>query len=100
MAALALWTLLLVSIIRAIQALANRSWRTMWIAAAYSLVFCVVAGFGFGPFVIVLPFLQLASAVALRVKAGPLGWLALLLAAVVVWIVGFPGQIRAWSWDL
>lgn len=100
MAAAILWTLLLVSVLRALEALANRSWRTMWFAAACSLVFCIVAGFGLGPFVIVLTFLQLASAVALRVKAGPLGWLGLLLSGIVVWVVGFPGQVWAWSWAL
>jgi hypothetical protein len=86
------WSLLFASLIATIMALIRRSWPVMATAAALSLPFALVAHI---PYLVswLLPCLQLAAAVALRWRVGVAGWLALLLAGLVVGLVGGPGTI-------
>jgi hypothetical protein len=86
------WSLLFASLIATIMALIRRSWPVMATAAALSLPFALVAHI---PYLVswLLPCLQLAAAVALRWRVGVTGWLALLLAGLVVGLAGGPGVI-------
>src|SRR5918994_6859028 len=90
--AMVFWSLLLASLLATIIALVRRSWVVMATAAALSLPFTLVAHIAYQVSWL-LPFLQVAAAVALRWRVGAGGWLALLLAGLVVGLVGGPGAI-------
>ena len=86
------WSLLFASLIATIMALIRRSWPVMATAAVLSLPFVLDAHI---PYLVscLLPCLQLAAAVALRWRVGVAGWLALLMAGLVVGLAGGPGVI-------
>jgi hypothetical protein len=85
-------SLLLASLIATRIALVLSSWSMMALAAALSLPFVLVANI---PYFVswLLPCLQVAAAIALRWRVGLAGWLALLLAGLVVGLAGGPGVI-------
>jgi hypothetical protein len=86
------WSLLFTSLIATRIAYVLRSWAVMATAAVLSFPFALVAHV---PYLVswLLPCLQVAAAVALRWRVGVSGWLALLLAGLVVGVVGGPGII-------
>ena len=83
--------LLLASLLATRIALVLRSWPLMAVAAAPSLPFVSSPTSLFG--VVAIPCLQIAAAVALRWRVGAAGWLALLLAGLVVGLAGRSGTI-------
>ncbi len=88
-----LWGFLIVSLILTAIGLRRQSWKLLWLAAGLSLVFGIAAGFSIGPLTFLLTCLQLAAAVASRRETGTQGWVLLLLAALLIWIVLVPVQI-------
>jgi hypothetical protein len=69
-----------------------RVWWLVALGAVLSLPFCFVAHF----FLLLdwlIPFLQLAVAIALRWRVGAAGTLALLATGVIIALVGGPGTI-------
>jgi hypothetical protein len=70
----------------------RRSWIELTDAAGLSMVVVVIAIFSIAPIVFALTFLDLSAAVALRMRAGPGGWLLALLGAVLAWtsVVALP----------
>jgi hypothetical protein len=69
-----------------------RIWWLVAVAAVLSLPFTLVAHIAYQVSWL-LPFLQVAAAVALRWRVGAGGWLALLLTGLVVGLVGGPAAI-------
>lgn len=93
-----LWGILITSLILTPIGIRQRSWKLLWLAAALSLVFSIAAGFSIGPLTFLLTCLQLATAVASRQEAGRRGWVLLLLAALLIWIIVVPVQIAGLPW--
>ncbi len=93
-----LWGFLIVSLILTAIGLRRQSWKLLWLAAGLSLVFGIAAGFSIGPLTFLLTCLQLAAAVASRRETGTQGWVLLLLAALLIWIVLVPVQIAGLQW--
>ncbi len=93
-----LWGFLTASLILTAIGLWRRSWKFLWLAAGLSLVFSIAAGFSIGPLTFLLTCLQLAAAVASRRETGTRGWVLLLLAALLIWIVVVPVQIAGLQW--
>ncbi len=88
-----LWSMGAVSLVLTVVGLALRSWRLLWMAVLFSLVFTAAAALSIGPFVVLLVALQLASAVALRRSVHWRGWVMLLSTAVLIWILVVPFQL-------
>lgn len=93
-----LWGFLITSLILTPIGVRQQSWRLLWLAAVLSLVFSIATGFSIGPLTFLLTCLQLAAAVASRREAGTQGWVLLLLAALLIWIVVVPVQIAGLQW--
>ncbi len=96
--AVLLWGFLIASLILTAIGLRRRSWKLLWLAAGLSLVFSIAAGFSIGPLTFLLTCFQLAAAVASRRETGTQGWLLLLLAALLIWIVVVPVRIAGLQW--
>lgn len=90
-----LWSMLVGSLWLSVWGLRRRSFVPMAWAALLSFVFSLVTGFSIGSFVLVLPLLQVAAAVALLLRARWSGWLLLLVAAVALY---FYGTWVRWPW--
>ncbi len=88
-----LWSIGLVSLVLTVVGLALRSWRLLWVAFCFAVVFSVAAALSIGPFVLLLVALQLASAVALRRSFDWRGWVALITTAILIWVLAFPFQV-------
>ena len=72
-----------------------RSWWLVAVAAVLSLPFTLVAHIAYQVSWL-LPFLQVAAAVALRWRVGAGGWLALLLTGLGRWPRRHPRASRLW----
>jgi hypothetical protein len=96
--AVLLWGFLTASLILTVIGLRRRSWKLLWLAAGLSLVFSIAAGFSIGPLTFLLTCLQLAAVIASRRESGTKGWVLLLLAALLIWIVLVPVQIAGLQW--
>lgn len=81
------WLLVAVSLLIALVGFRLHYWQLLVIASVLSLPISLVANVDYGGLVL-LPALQLACAVSLRWRVGVVGWLGLLLTAVIVWFVG------------
>jgi hypothetical protein len=93
--------LFIVGLLATFYAVSFRIWCLAAVAALLSLPLCLFAHF-FLLLVWLIPFLQLAAAVALRWRVGAAGTLALLLG-VIVGLVGGPGTILvhgSYAWVL
>jgi hypothetical protein len=94
--------LLAASLLATFYGVRFRIWWLTAIAAVLALPFALVAHI---PYLVswLIPCLQVAAAVALRWRVGATGWLALLLAGLIVGLVGGPGTIlvhRDYGWAL
>jgi hypothetical protein len=89
--------LLVISLLCTYLALRVRDWRFGIAAALLSLPIGVVAQDPYD--LLVLPTVQLVATIALRWKAGSLGWLSLALLGGAVWLVGAAGPYL-WHWPL
>ncbi len=96
--AMLLWGSLVASLILTPIGIRKQSWKLLWLAAVLSLAFSIAAGFSIGPLTFLLTCLQLAAAVAIRREAGRRGWMLLLLAALLIWIIVVPVQIAGLPW--
>jgi hypothetical protein len=84
--------LFVVSLLAVFYAVRFRLWWLAAVAALCSLPLCLIAHF----FLLLdwlIPFLQLAVAIALRWRVGAAGTLALLATGVIIALVGGPGTI-------
>lgn len=88
-----LWSMLVVSVGLTISGFGFRSWRLLWFAALLAILFTAAAALSIGPFTLLLVTLQLAGAVAVRRSVNPLGWVALLAAAALIWFLVVPFQL-------
>jgi hypothetical protein len=79
--------LFVVSLVAVFYAVRFRIWWLAAVAALFSLPLCLI------------PFLQLAVAIALRWRVGAAGTLALLLLGVIVGLVGGPGTFLLHTGD-
>jgi len=82
-----LWSLLALSAGITILGIARRAWSLLIAAAPLSLVFSALAILSIGPLTLLLTFLQLAGATALRVTTNRIGRLFVVLGGVLAWIV-------------
>lgn len=83
--AVVLWGGLGFSAALAARGLIRNSWHHLVWSAVPSLLFSGLAAFSIGWLTLLLPCLQLAAALALRLRARWWGWGALLGAAVLLW---------------
>jgi hypothetical protein len=93
-----LWIALLGAVALPIRAAISHSSTVMWAGALCSLVLSVVGVFSIGALVFLFACLELGAASAMRWRATPLGWIACLFAAIVVWLLVVPAQIAGWRW--
>lgn len=96
-----LWFVLFVSIVLTARALSGRSWVTMWAAAVCSLAVSILGMLSIGALTFLLTCLQVAAAIAMRRGEPRRGWIAIVLAAVLIWIAVVPTQIalsRSFGW--
>lgn len=77
-------------------AIRDRSWKAALLAAVISFP-PVVRYAALLP--LLLPALQLTSAIALRWRVGPLGWISLLLSGLLFWVVATVGP-RYLDWQV
>lgn len=95
--ALALWSLLALSLLLTWHGLFAARWQSLALAAALSLLVAIPAMFSIGPFLLLLALLQAGAAVALKRGAGPRGWLAALGLPAGLWLATI-GALLAPYW--
>jgi hypothetical protein len=84
--------LFVVSLVAVFYAVRFRSWWLAAVAALFSLPLCLITPIALALHCLI-PFLQLAVAIALRWRVGAAGTLALLATGVIIALVGGPGTI-------
>ena len=90
--------LFVVSLVAVFYAVRFRIWWLAAVAALFSLPLCLITPIALALHCLI-PFLQLAVAIALRWRVGAAGTLALLLLGVIVGLVGGPGTFLLHTGD-